>query len=127
MEIMLEEIGMDVVEKIKAIRKKLNMSQKEFAQKIGMSRSNYANLEQRRVTPTPRLINYISAMFHIDKEWLLDDSRDDMDILDTVPEDELLEKYGRLKENYREFARRQLDFLLELQEKEEKISESPVD
>lgn len=118
---------MDVVEKIKAIRKKLNMSQKEFAQKIGMSRSNYANLEQRRVTPTPRLINYISAMFHIDKEWLLDDSRDDMDILDTVPEDELLEKYGRLKENYREFARRQLDFLLELQEKEEKISESPVD
>lgn len=118
---------MDVVEKIKAIRKKQNVSQKEFAQKIGMSRSNYANLEQRRVTPTPRLINYISAMFHIDKEWLLDDSRDDMDILDTVPEDELLEKYGRLKENYREFARRQLDFLLELQEKEEKILESPVD
>lgn len=114
---------MDVVEKIKAVRKKQNMSQKEFAQKIGMSRSNYANLEQRRVSPTPRLINYISVLFHIDKEWFLDDSRDDMDILDIVPEDELLEKYGRLKENYREFARQQLDFLLELQEKEEKLSD----
>jgi len=47
--------------------------------------------------------------------------------LPVVSEDELLEKYGRLKENYREFARRQLDFLLELQEKEEKMLESPVD
>lgn len=118
---------MDIVEKIKAIRKKQNMSQKEFAQKIGMSRSNYANLEQRRVAPTPRLVNYISAMFHVDKEWLLDDSRDDVGILDLVSEDELLEKYGRLKESYREFARQQLELLLELQEKEEKILENLAD
>lgn len=113
---------MDLVEKVKVIRKHYKMSQEEFAKELGISRSNYSNIEQRRVKPTSRLINCVSVLFHVDKEWLLDDSRDDLKILEDTAEFEFVEKYRKLKGNYKIFAEEQIDKILELQEKEVSVS-----
>lgn len=105
-------------EKLKMIRTHYGMTQIEFADKLGVSRSTYTNIEQGRTAATARLINTVAAIFHIDKEILENDNREDNSFLNNLIDEAILEKYRKLKPTYRECAERQLDQLLELQEKE---------
>jgi len=118
---------MGIAEKLKIIRTHYGMSQVEFAEKLGVSRSTYTNIEQGRAVATPRLIHTVAAIFHIDKEILEDDTREDGSFLNNLIDEAILEKYRKLKPTYRECAERQLDELLELQKKEEKTSENFID
>lgn len=114
-------------EKLKMIRTHYKLSQIEFAEKLGVSRSTYTNIEQGRTAATPRLINTVAAIFHIDREMLEDDDKEDNSFLNSLIDDAILEKYRKLKPTYRECAEKQLDQLLELQKREENATESPVD
>lgn len=118
---------MVTAEKLKMIRTHYKLSQIEFAEKLGVSRSTYTNIEQGRTVATPRLINTVAAIFHIDKEMLEDDEKEDDSFLDCLIDDAILEKYRKLKPTYRECAEKQLDQLLELQEKEENVPEKSND
>lgn len=111
-------------EKLKMIRTHYKLSQIEFAEKLGVSRSTYTNIEQGRTTATPRLLNTVAAIFHIDKEMLEDDEKEDDNFLNSLIDDAILEKYRKLKPTYRECAEKQLDQLLELQEKEKIVTEN---
>ena len=108
---------MTVGEKIKAVRKYLGLKQDEFAVKIGSS-SNLACVETGKVTPTSMMLICIALTFNVDREWLTDESADTSEVLDHLVDTSIIDKYKRLKKNYRDFAERQLDMLLELQEKE---------
>ena len=108
---------MTVGEKIKAVRKYLGLKQDEFAVKIGSSRSNLACVETGKVTPTSMMLICIALTFNVDREWLTDESADTSEV-DHLVDTSIIDKYKRLKKNYRDFAERQLDMLLELQEKE---------
>lgn len=57
-------------ERIKLLRKKLEMTQQEFASKIGVKRNTVAQYEIGRNEPIDSVINLICKEFNVDELWL---------------------------------------------------------
>lgn len=57
-------------ERIKELRKKLNISVRKFAEKINMSGSAISNIENGNRAITDRTINDICREFKVNEEWL---------------------------------------------------------
>ena len=57
-------------DRIKAIRKEQNMTQQEFADKLGISRAPIASCEIGRTEPTGSLIALICRTFDVNEVWL---------------------------------------------------------
>lgn len=111
---------MTFADKLKLIRKANNLTQAEFADSIGISRGNLSGLELGKVTPTSLFINCVSLTYHIDKNWLVDDSNDDLSALNGVTNMASLiaEKYEQLDNKYKKFVENQILQLLEMQKDE---------
>lgn len=62
-----DELG----ERFRAIRKKLNMTQGEFAQSIGMSQSFIAEVERGGKEPSRSLLIAIARAYDVSLDWLL--------------------------------------------------------
>ena len=60
----------DTVERIKEVRKALNLNQTEFGKNIGYGRDVIGNIELRRVEPKPLLIQQICKVYNVDPDWL---------------------------------------------------------
>lgn len=56
--------------RIKEIRKELNLTQQEFADRIGVKRNTIATYESGRNTPIDAVISLICREFSVNKEWL---------------------------------------------------------
>lgn len=112
---------MDFPTKLKHLRKAHNMTQAEFAKALGISRGNFSNIEVGKVSPTPLFINCVSLMFHIDRDWLTDDSQGDLSVLMESANMRymILSKYDQLNENYKKFVEDQISRLLDLQKSED--------
>jgi len=61
---------MEIFERLKYIRKTLNLTQKNFAKKIGMSRSGYSQIETSDRPISDRLIKSICMAFNVNENWL---------------------------------------------------------
>lgn len=61
---------MEIFERLKYIRKTLNLTQKDFAKKIGMSRSGYSQIETGDRPISDRLIKSICMAFNVNENWL---------------------------------------------------------
>ena len=57
-------------ERVKALRKALDLTQQEFADKIGMKRNTVANYETGRNEPSASVISLICKEFNVNEEWL---------------------------------------------------------
>ena len=57
-------------ERLKLLRKELNLSQKEFSSRIEMSQGGYSDIENNRANLTDKNIKLISREFNVDVEWL---------------------------------------------------------
>lgn len=57
-------------ERIKEIRKKLDLTQQEFADRIGIKRNTIANYETGRNDPVNSVISLICREFSVSEEWL---------------------------------------------------------
>lgn len=57
-------------ERLKKLRKALNLTQQEFADKIGIKRNSFANYETGRNTPMDAIIVSICREFNVSEEWL---------------------------------------------------------
>lgn len=57
-------------ERIKQLRKALDLTQQEFADRIGMKRNSIANYEIGRNTPIDAVIVSICREFNVNEEWL---------------------------------------------------------
>ena len=57
-------------ERIVQIRKFLNLSQKDFAEKIGLKQGSLCDLEKGRANITDRIILLICSQFNVNEEWL---------------------------------------------------------
>lgn len=57
-------------ERIKKLRKVLDMTQAEFAEKIGTSQNVITNYEAGRRNPSRSVINNICKTFSVNEEWL---------------------------------------------------------
>ena len=56
--------------RIKSIRTTMNMSQQQFAERIGITRSAVANIESGKKSPSELAINAICYVFNVNKKWL---------------------------------------------------------
>ena len=108
---------MNFQEKLKLIRKTNNLTQADFANSIGISRGNLANIELGKVEPTQVFINCVSLMYNIDKNWLLDDSNNDLSPLNASTNiiSLIMDKYEQLDDKYKKFVENQINQLLEIQ------------
>lgn len=57
-------------ERLKKLRKALNLTQQEFADRIGISRGNIATYETRDGSPGSSVITLICREFNVSEEWL---------------------------------------------------------
>ena len=57
-------------ERIKALRKKMKLTQQEFADKLNIKRGAVANYEIGRNEPIDAVISLICKTFHVNEEWL---------------------------------------------------------
>lgn len=81
-------------QRIKRIRNNVNLTQQEFAKKIGTSQNVLANWESGRRNPSASVINNICKTFGINEDWLRDGTGE-MFIPDPLNElDALIEKYS---------------------------------
>lgn len=57
-------------ERLKKLRKTLDLTQQEFADKIGIKRNSLANYETGRNTPIDAIVVSICREFNVSEEWL---------------------------------------------------------
>lgn len=57
-------------DRIRLIRKEEKLTQKDFAEKMGMTRGRYKNYEYGKVQADGMFINLICKTFHVNKRWL---------------------------------------------------------
>lgn len=81
--------------RIKKIRKALNLTQQEFADKIGVGRNNIAGYETGRRCPSDAAISLICKTFNVNEDWLRNGGSDD-NMFINLTEDEELAMYTQL-------------------------------
>ena len=57
-------------ERLRQLRKALDITQQEFADRIGIKRNSYANYETGRNTPIDAIILSICREFNVNEDWL---------------------------------------------------------
>ena len=99
-------------DRIRKIRRDLDLTQQEFADRIGVKRGAIANYEIGRNVPTDSVVSLICREFGVNEEWLRDElealvKRYDLSNADQV----LIEKYINLKAGSRETI---IDFITDV-------------
>lgn len=56
--------------RVKMVRESLQLSQREFGEKLGVSRDVISNIEYGRVQPKELLVRHICDLYGVDKKWL---------------------------------------------------------
>lgn len=99
-------------ERIKLLRKDTGLSQKEFGDKLGVSRDVISNIELGRVEPKESLIKLICKEFNIDYIWLttgLGEMKADLDL-------DIMEKIDNIMVGENEFHKNLFKFAVNLDE-----------
>lgn len=105
--------------RIKAVRKALKLSQREFGEKLGVSRDVISNLEYGRVQPKELFLRHICQLYHVNPKWL-ENGEGEMfqdDPCSTAKIDEALEIFQSLRPEFQDYALEQIKKLAELQGK----------
>lgn len=63
-------------DRIKKIRKEFNLTQQEFADRLGIKRGGVANYEVGRNEPADAVISLICREFNVNEQWLRDGTGD---------------------------------------------------
>ena len=105
--------------RIRAVRKALNLSQREFGESLGVSRDVISNIEYGRVPPKEPFLIHLCQQCRVNRHWL-DTGEGDMFEGDT-PQDavgELIHIFNRLCPDFQSYAFDQIKKLAELQTKD---------
>lgn len=104
-------------ERIKKLRKHLDLTQREFAEKIGVKQNTVAQYEMGRNVPIDSVISLICREFNVNEEWLRNGTGEMFVALDK--EDLLMEWAGRvLGSDSASFKKRFVKMLMSLSESE---------
>lgn len=107
-----------MINRIKTIREILQLSQREFGEKIGVSRDVISNIEYGRVQPKELLLKHICQLYNVNEHWL---NTGEGEIFKTPEEitrfDEALNIFKSLRPEFQEYALEQIRKLAELQDK----------
>jgi transcriptional regulator with XRE-family HTH domain len=104
---------MTVNERLAIARKTLQLTQREFAEKISVSKGFVAYMEVGERKVNPRIIKQVSSIFGISIRWL-ETGEGEMFYHDTEQEiEEIISLYKQLNPFFRQFIIRQLRELIE--------------
>lgn len=105
--------------RIKAVREALKLSQREFGERLGVSRDVISNLEYNRVQPKALLLRHICQLYKVNSHWLEsgDGEMFDSDPSNTAKLDQALNIFKSLRPEFQDYALEQITKLAELQEK----------
>lgn len=107
------------VNRIKIVREALNLSQREFGEKLGVSRDVISNIEYGRVQPKKLLLQHMCQQYKVNEHWL---ETGEGDMFDESLEaedkfDEALSIFKSLRPEFQDYALEQIKKLAELQDK----------
>jgi len=112
---------MSVIERLKAVRNALNVSQKVFAKSIFISTSQYACLESGHRKIKETILDSICKIYNVNKEWFLSGKGK---MFDKTPPDakleELIDIYKKLNVHFQAYILDQIRDLEKIQKKEQK-------
>lgn len=108
-----------MTDRIKTVREALHLSQREFGEKLGVSRDVISNLEYNRVEPKELLLRHICDLYGVNEVWLktgegkmfLENSAYNKKL------DEALKIFQSLRPEFQDYALEQIKNLIALQEK----------
>lgn len=105
--------------RIKAIREALKLSQREFGEKLGVSRDVISNLEYGRVQPKELFLQHVCQQYGVNRYWL-ETGQGEM-FKGGAPLDSKLSEaitiFKSLRPEFQEYALEQIRKLAELQGK----------
>jgi transcriptional regulator with XRE-family HTH domain len=110
---------MSIIERLKTVRHTLNVSQKVFAKNIFISTSYYACIESGHRKIKDSILDSISKIYNVDKNWLLT-GKGGMFAADPpdVKLDELTSIFKRLNEHFQGYILDQIRNLDKIQKNE---------
>lgn len=73
-------------ERVKEVRKNLHLSQEEFGNRLGLSKSGISNIEKGTRNVTSKHVKLISTIFGIDEQWLTTGIHSNANLLDKEKE-----------------------------------------
>ncbi len=105
--------------RIKAVREALKLSQREFGERLGVSRDVISNLEYDRVQPKDLFLRLICQQYGVSELWL---KTGEGEMFDCNPYEadklhEALGIYKTLRPEFQDYALEQIRKLAELQDK----------
>ena len=101
-------------ERIKRLRSKLEMTQQEFADRLGIKRGTLANYEIGRNEPIDAVISLMCKEFHVNEIWLRTGEGGDDNMFTKVSEEDLYSiNLGKLSRTENQMARNMLNAIAE--------------
>ncbi len=105
--------------RIKAIRETLKLSQREFGERLGVSRDVISNIEYNRVPPKELLLRHICELYNVNQHWL---KTGEGEMFNGSPDevskfDEAFQIFKSLRPEFQDYALDQIKKLVELQDK----------
>lgn len=70
-------------QKLKEVRKKMKLTQQELADKIGISRPYYADVEMGRYSPSVKVLTKLSLLLKLDLNFLKENDGNNIDLNQT--------------------------------------------
>lgn len=108
---------MEISHRVKYLRKDvLKINQDDFSKKIGLSRSNIANIETGRVKITDRTISDICREFNINEHWLRT-GKGEME-LTMNSDEEFMYLVGQFSAENDEYKKRIIKAMLSIEDRE---------
>jgi len=114
---------MNIHERLKYLRKELNLTTRAFGASINMSGGAITNMENGARNITERTIGDICRVYHVNPGWLtegtepiFDDPVSDLPIDEDVKQ--LARQYSLLNDNDRELVRKMINSLAEKSQKQ---------
>lgn len=103
--------------RIKEVRKTLRLSQREFGEKLGVSRDVINNLEVGRVEPKDVLVKHICDIYSVNETWLRTGEGTMFNLKeDNIPKlEEAVRILKSLRPEFQEYALKQIRDLANLQ------------
>ena len=105
--------------RIKMVRESLQLSQREFGEKLGVSRDVISNIEYGRVQPKELLVRHICDLYGVDKKWLQTGEGTMFCVgpKTTKKAEEAISIFRSLRPEFQDCALEQIKRLAELQDK----------
>ena len=111
-------------ERIKYLRKKLDMTQQEFANRLGVARNNIAGYETGKRSPSNAVISLICREFKVNEIWLRTGEGGENNIFTNLStDDEYSLSLGKLTLEENRFVQNAVNYLANTEPEKLKIIE----